>query len=130
MELNQVSVPALDVAKSLAFYQGLGLHAIVDALPHYARLECPQGGATFSLHHVETFNASPEVVIHFECDDLDDKVKHLQTQGYVFDQLPKDESWLWREARLRDPSNNVLCLYYAGVNRRYPPWRLPDEQGS
>ena len=130
MELKQISVPALDIARSVVFYQGLGLRLIVDALPHYARLECPQGGATFSLHHVDAFNASPEVVIHFECEDLDDKAHALQAQGYVFDQLPKDESWLWREARLRDPSNNVTCLYYAGVNRRYPPWRLPDVQSQ
>jgi hydroxymethylpyrimidine/phosphomethylpyrimidine kinase len=58
--------------------------------------------------------------------DLDVKVEELQKQGYEFDQMPKDERWLWREARLRDPSNNAVCLYWAGENRRFPPWRLPE----
>ena len=32
--------------------------------------------------------------------------------------------WLWREARLVDPSGNVICLYHAGENRLNPPWRV------
>lgn len=28
---------------------------------------------------------------------------------------------LWREARLRDPAGNALCLFFAGPNRRDPP---------
>ena len=39
---------------------------------------------------------------------------------------PRDEPWGWREARLTDPAGNAICLYQAGENRRYPPWRLPD----
>jgi hydroxymethylpyrimidine/phosphomethylpyrimidine kinase len=35
------------------------------------------------------------------------------------------QSWLWREAWLRDPAGNAVCLYHAGANRRFPPWRLP-----
>jgi hydroxymethylpyrimidine/phosphomethylpyrimidine kinase len=35
--------------------------------------------------------------------------------------------WLWREARLRDPSGNEICLYHAGANRRFPPWRIKDQ---
>jgi len=27
-------------------------------------------------------------------------------------------------APLRDPDGNELCLYHAGENRRFPPWRL------
>jgi hydroxymethylpyrimidine/phosphomethylpyrimidine kinase len=42
----------------------------------------------------------------------------------TFEQLPSDQSWLWREARLTDPSGNPVCLYQADENRRYPPWRL------
>ena len=50
MQLNQVTVPAIDVEKSIGFYQGLGLRLIVSALPRYARFECQDGGSTFSLH--------------------------------------------------------------------------------
>lgn len=124
MKLNQVTLPALDVAKSVAFYQGLGLRLIVNALPRYARFECPDGGATFSLHHVERLAEPSATVVYFECEDLDSKVRDLQAHGYTFTQAPKDEAWLWREARLLDPSGNVICLYFAGENRRYPPWRV------
>jgi catechol 2,3-dioxygenase-like lactoylglutathione lyase family enzyme len=53
MNLNQITVPVLDVEKSIAFYEMLGLKLIVKELPHYARFECPEGNSTFSLHQVE-----------------------------------------------------------------------------
>ena len=31
-----------------------------------------------------------------------------------------------REARLRDPSGNIVFLYKAGEHRRYPPWRMEE----
>jgi hydroxymethylpyrimidine/phosphomethylpyrimidine kinase len=42
----------------------------------------------------------------------------------VFDSGPEDRSWLWRESWLRDPAGNRLCLFFAGKNRRVPPWRV------
>ena len=33
-------------------------------------------------------------------------------------------SYLWREARLRDPDGHQIRLYDAGVNRLNPPWRI------
>lgn len=124
MRLNQVTVPALDVEKSVAFYQGLGLHLIVADLPRYARFECPDGSSTFSVHQVERLPETLGAVVYFECENLDSKVRELQAHGYSFTQEPKDEKWLWREARLPDPSGNVICLYFAGENRRHPPWRI------
>ena len=126
MQLNQVTLPAVNVETSVEFYRGLGLRLIVRALPHYARLECPDGGSTFSLHHVSTCPEPSDAVVYFECEDLDAKVRQLQTNGYIFNQEPKDENWLWREARLSDPSGNVICLYWAGENRRNPPWRVSE----
>ena len=126
MQLNQVTLPAHDVKRSIEFYQGLGLRVIVSSLPRYARLECPDGESTFSLHQVMERPAQSDVVVYFECKDLDSKVHQLQACGYVFVQEPKDENWLWREARLFDPSGNVICLYWAGQNRRYPPWRVSE----
>lgn len=128
MDLNQITLPARDVAESAAFYRRMGFTRIVDA-PHYARFECPRGQATFSIHcHDETgTGADNGVTVYFELDDadaLDAQVRRLQADGFVFDRLPRDERWLWREARLRDPSGNVLCLYHAGANRRHPPWRF------
>lgn len=123
MNLNQVTLPATDIARSAAFYRALGLVQIV-ASPHYARFECPEGDATFSIHLRDTVPVDTGVVVYFECADLDARVARLQAAGIAFTQLPTDERWLWREARLRDPDGNVLCLFHAGQNRRNPPWRI------
>jgi catechol 2,3-dioxygenase-like lactoylglutathione lyase family enzyme len=129
MNLNQVTLPALDIPVSAAFYRAMGFTQIVDA-PHYARFECPEGGATFSIHKAERVAPDSGVVLYFECADLDERVRALQARGFRFTQEPVDESWLWREARLRDPSGNLLCLYWAGENRRHPPWRVALRDGG
>jgi catechol 2,3-dioxygenase-like lactoylglutathione lyase family enzyme len=125
VDLNQVTLPSTNVERSVAFFRRLGLRLIVDSIPEYARFELPSGQATLSIHRVEHVAPLPGVIIYFECDDLDDRVAALQAQGMSFDQEPTDQPWLWREAYLRDPDDNVLCLYRAGANRRNPPWRLP-----
>jgi catechol 2,3-dioxygenase-like lactoylglutathione lyase family enzyme len=130
MELNQVTLPATDVARSAAFYRALGFTQIVSNLPSYARFECPAGGSTLSLHQLASVPPDSGVVVYFECDDLDTVCSALAARGIVFDSPPTDQRWLWREARLRDPDGNALCLYRAGANRRNPPWRLPPGQLS
>ena len=126
MNLNQITVSVKDVEQSIAYYQKLGLKLIVKSLPDYARFNCPGGDATFSLHKAETTETEKSVWIYFEENDLDNKVKHLQQQGFVFDELPQDKPWLWREARLRDLDNNVLILYFAGDMRKNPPWKIEE----
>lgn len=123
MELNQVTLPALDVAASVAFYRKLGFELIVDDA-HYARFKATVGDATFSVHAVDALHDTPQTVVYFECAALDEQVAALKARGVVFEQDPRDEPWLWREARLRDPAGNVLCLYHAGENRLDPPWRV------
>jgi len=125
MNLNQITLPILDYAECVAFYRKLGFIQIVDSPPRYARFECPEGETTFSLHKVAALAANSGVVVYFECADLDARVQTLQAAGVTFTQLPKDERWLWREARLKDPASNVLCLFHAGENRKHPPWRMP-----
>ncbi len=124
MDLNQITVPSLDVKKSISFYETLGLHLIVKALPHYVRFACPEGKSTFSVHLVETLSNGPGVFIYFEYDHLDEEVDKLIKKGIEFDELPKDQPWLWREARLKDPDGNQLILYHASENRLNPPWRI------
>lgn len=124
MNLNQITVPALDVAQAIEFYQKLGLQLIVKALPHYARFVCPDGQASFSVHQVEERPQGAAVYIYFECEDLDERVLQLIQVGIELEELPTDKSWLWREARLKDPAGNQLILYYAGENRLNPPWRI------
>ncbi|HEY7770647.1 VOC family protein [Longimicrobium sp.] len=125
MNLNQVTLPAVDLAASVAFYRTLGFRLIVDT-PHYARFECPEAGATFSLHVVDTMPADSGILVYFEHEALDELVADLKGKGVVFTQEPTDQRWLWREARLRDPAGNALWLYWAGENRRNPPWRVAN----
>jgi hydroxymethylpyrimidine/phosphomethylpyrimidine kinase len=122
MNLNQVTLPARDYDSSVAFYRQLGLRQIVDSPGRYARFECP-GGATFSIH-VEAEQAAGGGAVCFESADLDSWVERLQAEGIAFDMLPQDQPWGWREAHLRDPAGNRLCLYRAGEYRRFPPWRI------
>ncbi len=123
MRLNQVTAPAHDLERSIAFYLLLGLKLIVKN-PHYARFELPEGDATFSLHlaagEIPRANA-PQ--LYFEC-DVDAEYTRLSAAGVAFEHPPTDQRWLWREAWLRDPAGNALCLFHAGENRRNPPWRL------
>jgi catechol 2,3-dioxygenase-like lactoylglutathione lyase family enzyme len=127
LRLNQVTIPSSNLVRSIEFYRGLGLRLIVrDDSVGYARLLLPDGGSTFSVHVADAPISPSQVVIYFECDDLDDRVTRLRAAGYAFSSMPEDQTWLWREARIEDPDGQPLCLYYAGVNRKDPPWRLAD----
>lgn len=125
MRLNQVTVGSIDYPASVAFYTTLGLTQIVDAPPRYARFETP-GGETFSIHQVDAIGF-PSTVIYFEIEALDARTVELKAAGLTFESGPRDESWGWREARLRDPSGNQVCLFRAGENRRFPPWRIDNK---
>lgn len=126
MNLNQITVPVLDVEKSIVFYEKLGLKLIVSSLPHYARFECEDGKATFSLHQVTELPMGEGIWIYFELHNLDEKVSEFQQKGFVFEELPTNQPWLWREARLKDLDNNQIILYFAGDNRLNPPWRISE----
>lgn len=128
MNLNQITIPSLDLSKSVPFYETLGLKLIVDARPNYVRFECPDGNATFSIHKVTELPKGDGIYVYFECDHLDDQVQDLEKKGVVFEHGPKDQAWLWREARLKDLDNNQLILYYAGKNRCNPPWRMSQNE--
>jgi hydroxymethylpyrimidine/phosphomethylpyrimidine kinase len=122
MNLNQVTLPARDYDASVGFYRRLGLRQIVDSQGRYARFECP-GGATLSIH-VEPDRQAGDCVVYLESAELDAWVERLRAAGVAFETAPQDQSWGWREARLRDPAGNRLCLYRAGEYRRFPPWRM------
>lgn len=124
MNLNQITIPSLDVEKAVAFYKILGLKLIVDSIPNYVRFECPDGDSTFSIHKVEELQKTNGISIYFEIDNLDKKVLELKQKGIDFISDPEDKPWLWREAHLKDVDGNHLILYYAGVNRKNPPWRI------
>lgn len=125
MNLNQVTIAVTDLTRSIQFYETLGLRRIVQS-DRYARFVCPEGGSTFSLEVVGAVPADFPAVVYFECLELDETVQALKNRGMRFDSEPRDEAWLWREARLRDPDGHPLCLYFAGENRLSPPWRIKN----
>ena len=126
MNLNQVTVPSLNVENAIKFYQNLGLELIVKSLPNYARFICPNGESTFSIHLVDNLSTHNGIYVYFECENLDKKVEELSTKEIQFEELPNDKSWLWREARLKDLDNNQLILFYGGENRINPPWKIKN----
>ena len=126
MELNQVTIPCREYEASVSFYRRLGFRQIVDSPPAYARFET-DSGATFSVHATQKACQCPDFIVYFEVDDVDEMVSLLKQKGVGFDAEPRDQDWLWREAYLRDPAGNVLCIYHAGRNRLFPPWRIPGD---
>lgn len=122
MNLNQVTLPVNNMDKASNFYLQLGFLQIVDT-PHYARFECPDGEATFSLS-LDSSNFSNGATIYFEHEALEQWCDDLIEKGIQFEQLPTQQSYLWKEAILRDPSGNKIKLFWAGENRLNPPWRV------
>jgi hydroxymethylpyrimidine/phosphomethylpyrimidine kinase len=121
LRLNQITVGTLDYEASLSFYKRLGLRQIVHSPPRYARFETP-AGETFSIHLVGRVEST--TIVYFEVGDVDAFVAALDMP---LKQEPADQPWLWREARLEDPSGNQICIYHAGENRRFPPWRVQPQ---
>ncbi|MGI8931052.1 MAG: bifunctional hydroxymethylpyrimidine kinase/phosphomethylpyrimidine kinase [Sphingomicrobium sp.] len=130
LRLNQVTVTGKDYDRMVTFYRALGLRQIVDSRENgYARFET-DGGTTFSVQVDADESASETTAIYFECDDLDARVERLARSGTPFEHGPRNQPWMWREARLRDPSGNTVFLYRAGEARRFPPWRITEGQPS
>jgi hydroxymethylpyrimidine/phosphomethylpyrimidine kinase len=107
VDLNQVTVPCSDYDASVAFYKAPGLRQIVDSPPRYARFETERG-TTFSIHATDSALANPDFIVYFEVENVDATVSQLKDRGLTFDEEPIDQSWLWREAYLRDPSGDVI----------------------
>lgn len=124
MRLNHVTLIVSNLDASLRFYGQLGLRPIVLAEPRYARLVFPDGDETLSLEVTGEAAQPSRVQLYFECLDLDAVWARLERDGLRFEQPPTDMSYLWREARLRDPDGHQIRLYDAGVNRLDPPWRI------
>jgi hydroxymethylpyrimidine/phosphomethylpyrimidine kinase len=122
--LNQVTVTGTNYDRSVEFYRRLGLRQIVDSPDTgYARFETA-GGVTFSVQIDPDEKIVATTAIYLECDDLDERVEQLARAGVPFEHGPRNQPWMWREARLRDPDGNIIFFYKAGEARRFPPWRM------
>jgi len=131
MNLNQVTIYSEKTVETVEFFEKLGLKRIVDSLPRYARLECPDGEATLSVNKAETRPVgsvpSHNITLYFEC-DVDAEYERLTAHGLEFTEPPTDRPWLWRQAYLKDPNGNKICLFHAGENRKNPPWRIAGSE--
>jgi len=122
--LNQVTVTGTNYERSVDFYQRIGLAQIVDSPDTgYARFETA-GGVTLSVQIDPEEKIIATTAIYLECDDLDQRVEQLARGGIAFEHGPRNQPWMWREARLRDPDGNIIFFYHAGEHRRFPPWRI------
>ena len=122
--LNQVTVTGTNYERSVDFYQRIGLAQIVDSRDTgYARFETA-GGVTLSVQIDPEEKIIATTAIYLECDDLDQRVEQLARGGIAFEHGPRNQPWMWREARLRDPDGNIIFFYHAGEHRRFPPWRI------
>ena len=127
MNLNQVTIYSELTVETVEFFEKLGLRRIVDSLPRYARLECPDGESTLSVcefGELPPVAAQNNVVLYFECSDVDAEYERLTALGLEFTESPTDRPWLWRQCYLDDPNGNHICLFNAGDNRKNPPWRI------
>ena len=102
MNLNQVTIYTDKPLETVEFYQKLGLKIIVNSPPRYARLECPNGESTLSVHETNETSQASNIVLYFECDNLDEEVKRLKKLGLEFVSEPIDQVWLWRFQQLLD----------------------------
>lgn len=127
LSLNQVTVSVTDIERSFKFYKKLGLLPIVKS-QHYARFITPGNEATFSIHKADSVNSTSTV--YFEVEDVDKIYSELKSVGFVFEQEPTDQRWEWREAYLKDPDDNKICIYHAGIVRMTPEWRLPESKSE
>lgn len=124
MNLNQITIPSLDVLRAIEFYKKLGLKLIVHTHDAYARFECPDGDSTFSIHQTTALPTGLGVIVYFEVVDVSKTVGELIEKGIEIDELPKEQAWLWTEAHLKDLDGNQIIIYKADENRKNPPWRI------
>ena len=122
MRLNHVTLPATDLAASIAFYEALGLVMIVRADPRYARCEV-DATSTLSVEVTQAGGAG-SAEIFLCCDDVDADAAAAMARGLVFDWPPTNQDYLWRTAGLNDPAGNRIVLFSPGTNQHFPPWRL------
>lgn len=90
MNLNKITVPSLDLTKSVLVYEKLGLKLIVKALQRFARFECPDGNSNFSIHKTEELPKRKYIYMYFECKNLDNHVEQLKKRGIKFNLEPTD----------------------------------------
>ncbi len=123
MNLNQVTLTVTNLQASIEFYQNIGLTLIVNSPANaYARFECPDGEATLSLHEDDVIGSTAN--FYFEVPDVMARYDELKAIGISFEHAPKAQRWLWTEAWFQDPDGHRLCIFYAGENRKNPPWRV------
>jgi catechol 2,3-dioxygenase-like lactoylglutathione lyase family enzyme len=112
IRLHHVMLYVSDVARSVAFYETLGLQT-VESDHDYARLTFP-GGGDLALHPSggEALG-SPGARLYLEVQDVDETFEGLVSAGIEFEGPPKSMEWGWRHVYLLDPDGHQLSLFTA-----------------
>ena len=123
--LNQVTLTVNDYAKSVDFYSQLGLKQIVDSPENRLR-------PLRDRRRRDPLDPGRSGREDLADDRRLSRMRRSRRAGRAararaaspFEHGPRNQPWMWREARLRDPSGNIIFLYKAGEARRFPPWRI------
>ena len=122
--LNAVGIVCSDMARSLAFYRGLGLavpetpdegHVNID-LPNGFRLMLDTEAVIRSFRPDWMRQTGNQVSLALECKtpaEVDQLYERIAGAGFEVDTPPWDAFWGQRYAQVRDPDGNPVDLFAA-----------------
>ena len=122
--LNQVTVTGTNYERSVDFYRRLGLKQIVDSPEPAMRGSRPPAARPSRSRSTPTKRSSRPPPSISSATTSTSASSSLRAAALPFEHGPRNQPWMWREARLRDPDGNIIFLYKAGEARRFPPWRI------
>ena len=124
--LNQVTVTGTNYERSVEFYRRLGLKQIVDNPTPIMRGSKPPAARPSRSRSTPKRRSSRRPRSISNATTSTSGSSSWRAAGSPFEHGPRNQPWMWREARLRDPDGNIIFLYKAGEARRFPPWRMND----
>ncbi|HTE22132.1 MAG TPA: VOC family protein [Candidatus Limnocylindria bacterium] len=108
--ITHVFMQVLDLQRSKAFYESLGLKIVMDE-PKYVRLACENGFYIGMEQRDATEIGGSGIELNIQVDDIDKLYEALSSKDVAFEQKPTDMPWGARHAFLKDPNGYRVGLY-------------------
>jgi catechol 2,3-dioxygenase-like lactoylglutathione lyase family enzyme len=108
--ITHVFMHVLDLQKSKAFYEGLGLKVVMDE-PRYVRLAGENGLYIGMEQREASLVGGSGIELNIQVDDVDKLYETLSSKGVAFEQKPTAMPWGSRHAFLNDPSGYRIGVY-------------------
>ena len=124
--LNQVTVTGTNYERSVEFYGRLGLKQIVDSPERVMHVSRPQAASPSQSRSIRKRRSSRRLQSISNVTISTNAWSSSPEAASPSSTAPRNQPWMWREARLRDPDGNIIFFYKAGENRRFPPWRMEN----